>query len=171
MILLGEIVVSCWLICCGDLHWIPYVNIFLLFQWDILSITSLFHLATSKPENLEHRFGLGWFGLPAHMSAELWYRPAYMLRSDNLRSLALMDILSWQTSSLHLSTSRMTYRSSTSSTFVLNTGFITLDISKEKYRWNNQKIKKTWWDHLPGISDYLLPIFGKLFYWGYVGQN
>ena len=125
--------------------------------------------------------------IPAHMSADLWYRPACILRSDNLRSLALTDILSWQTSSLHLSTNRMTYRSSTSSTFVLNTGFITLDISKENTaeiikRWNRPTAKfklkisqnhlyDRWWDHLPRISDYLLPIFEKLFYWGYVGQN
>ena len=44
------------------------------------------------------------------------------------RSLHLTDIFNWQTSSLHLSTNRMTYRSPTSSTFVLNTGFITLKI-------------------------------------------
>ena len=72
-------------------------------------------------------------GLSGHCWILMWtsLHNLWVRISDDVRSLNLTDILSWQTSSLHLSTNRMTYRSSTSSTFVLNTGFITLDISKE----------------------------------------
>ena len=101
------------------------------------------------------------------------------------RSLHLTDIFNWQTSSLHLSTNRMTYRSPTSSTFVLNTGFITLKIYGKYQKRIPRKKRPTAKfklkisqnhlydrrDQIPRNSDYLLPIIERLFYWGHVGQN
>ena len=167
------------IICIGFHMWISFCSFDRIFDPSVLSWVKLAQFRV----RLNHTYSDG----SRRTSCDLKVRLGPL---DDQRSLLLTDILSWQTSSLHLSTNRITYRSSISSTFVLNTGFITLKIyekyqkkiprnAHEKKKRLTAKIKLKIsqnhlydrWDHIPRNSDYLLPIFEKLFYWGYVGQH